>query len=336
MTLVLGSTGMLAQQIRNGAPADVFFAANESFITELAAENLTLRDTHALYARGRTRGGDAQVETGLRIDSLADLTGARVRRIAIANPQHAPYGLAARQALEAAGLWTALEPKLVFGENVQQAAQFVAQRIRRSGPRRPVGGRHTRLAWTLVDDRFTLRSTRWLSCWRARSSRRGEVVHRLRQRRRRAAVGDAAVRLPAARRIVLSGGGRLDWFPVWLSLRVALLATSVTIVAGVPLAWVLARRRFPGRDLISALLLSPLVLPPTVLGYYLLMLIGSRGVIGRTLAGMEHRARIHVAGRGARCGCRIVSAARSGRRNQDSSRSTAGSSRPPRRSATRS
>ena len=76
----------------------------------------------------------------------------------------------------------------------------------------------------------------------------------------------------------------MDFFPVWLSVRVALLATVVTIVAGVPLAWLLARRDFPGRDLFSATLLSPLVLPPTVLGYYLLMLIGSRGAIGRTLA----------------------------------------------------
>jgi molybdate transport system permease protein len=76
----------------------------------------------------------------------------------------------------------------------------------------------------------------------------------------------------------------IDLFPIWLSLRVALLATLVTMSAGVPVAWFLARRRFPGRDLLSALLLSPLVLPPTVLGYYLLMLIGSRGPIGRALA----------------------------------------------------
>jgi molybdate transport system permease protein len=67
-------------------------------------------------------------------------------------------------------------------------------------------------------------------------------------------------------------------------MRVALLATVITALAGVPLAWVLARRHFPGRDVVSAAVLSPLVLPPTVLGYYLLMLIGSRGMIGRTLA----------------------------------------------------
>jgi molybdate transport system permease protein len=76
----------------------------------------------------------------------------------------------------------------------------------------------------------------------------------------------------------------MDFFPVSLSIRVALLATLLTMIAAVPLAWVLARRRFAGRDLVSAALLSPLVLPPTVLGYYLLMLIGSRGVVGRALA----------------------------------------------------
>ena len=75
----------------------------------------------------------------------------------------------------------------------------------------------------------------------------------------------------------------MDWFPVALSLRVALLATVVTVAVGVPLAWLLARRHFPGRDLISATLLTPLVLPPTVLGYYLLMMIGRRGTIGRFL-----------------------------------------------------
>lgn len=75
----------------------------------------------------------------------------------------------------------------------------------------------------------------------------------------------------------------MDLFPVFLSLRVALLATVVTVMVGVPIAWLMARRRFPGRDLISAVLLTPLVLPPTVLGYYLLMVIGARGPIGRAL-----------------------------------------------------
>lgn len=75
----------------------------------------------------------------------------------------------------------------------------------------------------------------------------------------------------------------MDLSPFTLSLRVASLATLLTVVVGVPVAWMLARRHFPGRDLIGAALLTPLVLPPTVLGYYLLMLIGRRGPVGRLL-----------------------------------------------------
>lgn len=153
VTLVLGSTGTLAQQIRNGAPADVFFAANESFIKDLASENLTLRQTHAIYARGRVATVTLK-SSGVRIDDLADLAHAKIRRIAIANPQHAPYGLAARQALEAAGLWTMVEPKLVFGENVQQAVQFVRSGSTDAGLVARSVADTSDLHWKLVDDRL--------------------------------------------------------------------------------------------------------------------------------------------------------------------------------------
>jgi molybdate transport system substrate-binding protein len=153
VTLVLGSTGMLAQQIRNGAPADVFFAANESFIKELAAETLTLRQTSVLYARGRV-AIVALKSNGIRINDLTDLADSRIRRIALANPQHAPYGLAARQALEAAGLWTTLEPKLVFGENVQQAVQFVRSGSAEAGLVARSVADTSDLKWTLVEDRL--------------------------------------------------------------------------------------------------------------------------------------------------------------------------------------
>jgi molybdate transport system permease protein len=79
----------------------------------------------------------------------------------------------------------------------------------------------------------------------------------------------------------------MDWFPVWLSLRVAVLATIAALIVAVPLAWLLARKTFRGRDALSALLLMPLVLPPTVLGYYLLTLIGARGPLGRWLEAMD-------------------------------------------------
>ena len=138
------------QQIRNGAPADVFFAANESFITALAAENLTLRQTNTLYARGRLATVTLK-SGGFRIDDLKDLAEPRIKRIAIANPQHAPYGLAAKQAMEAVGLWQTLEPKLVFGENVQQAVQFVRSGSADAGIVARSVADTSDLRWTLVD-----------------------------------------------------------------------------------------------------------------------------------------------------------------------------------------
>jgi molybdate transport system permease protein len=75
----------------------------------------------------------------------------------------------------------------------------------------------------------------------------------------------------------------MDLFPLWLSLQVSVVATAITLVLGVPVAWAFGRRRFPGRDLLAALVITPLVLPPTVLGYYLLVLVGTRGPIGRVL-----------------------------------------------------
>ena len=75
----------------------------------------------------------------------------------------------------------------------------------------------------------------------------------------------------------------MDLFPLALSLQVALTATAFTLLLGIPLAWLLARRRFPGRDLLEAVVVLPLILPPTVLGYYLLLIIGARGPVGRVL-----------------------------------------------------
>jgi len=149
VTLVLGSTGVLAQQIRNGAPADVFFAANDTFINDLAAESLTLGRA-TLYAQGRIAIVTLTSST-TRIDDLKGLADAQIRRIAIANPQHAPYGLAAKQALDNTGLWRTLEPKLVFGENVQQAVQFVRSGSAQAGiVARSVAGTSD-LRWALVD-----------------------------------------------------------------------------------------------------------------------------------------------------------------------------------------
>jgi len=73
----------------------------------------------------------------------------------------------------------------------------------------------------------------------------------------------------------------IDWFPLWLSLRVALMATAVALAAGLWLAYLLANRDFRGKEVLDAALTLPLVLPPTVLGYYLLVLLGRASPIGK-------------------------------------------------------
>ncbi|HRQ37006.1 MAG TPA: molybdate ABC transporter substrate-binding protein [Chloroflexota bacterium] len=118
-----GSTGQLAQQIEQGAPVDVFAAANQSYIQDLQAEGLVIPETVALYAQGRLTIW-TRADSPLALTRLEDLTGEEVRRIAIANPEHAPYGVAAREALQSAGLWDVLQPKLILGENIAQTLHY--------------------------------------------------------------------------------------------------------------------------------------------------------------------------------------------------------------------
>ncbi len=121
-----GSTGLLEKQIAEGAPFDVFAAANVSFAEDAIEANACLPESKALYAVGRlVLVPTASKGEPFAARSLSDLTDARVKRIAIANPSHAPYGRAAQQALRRAGLWDAVSSKIVYGENVQQALQFV-------------------------------------------------------------------------------------------------------------------------------------------------------------------------------------------------------------------
>jgi molybdate transport system substrate-binding protein len=125
--LAFGSTGTFATQIREGAPFQMYMAADESYIAALAAEGLT-RDDGTLYAEGRIvmmvpNGSTLRADGSL--ESLkAALAAGTIRHFAIANPDHAPYGVRAMEALQHAGVWDAVRPKLVLGENVAQAAQF--------------------------------------------------------------------------------------------------------------------------------------------------------------------------------------------------------------------
>ena len=124
-----GSSGIFYQQIRAGAPFELFLSADEDYVLQLHKAGLT-RGRGEIYAVGRLAlfaptGSRLTVDpamAGLR-KALAD---GRLRRFAIASPEHAPYGARAREVLQSAGLWGSLEPRLVIGENVSQALQFAS------------------------------------------------------------------------------------------------------------------------------------------------------------------------------------------------------------------
>jgi molybdate transport system substrate-binding protein len=118
-----GSTGQLAQQIEQGAPFDLFAAANESFVNELEANDRVLRDTKELYAQGRITLW-TRADSGLKIASVQDLTQSGVKYVAIASPDHAPYGVAAREAMQSVGIWEQIQPRLVLGENALATLQY--------------------------------------------------------------------------------------------------------------------------------------------------------------------------------------------------------------------
>ena len=125
--LVFGSSGTLTRQILDGAPFEMFLSADEAFVDTLTKAGRT-RDGGALYAVGRIAlfaPAGSPLDPAGGLDALRRLLDAgQVRRFAIANPEHAPYGRAAEAALKKHGLRTTLQPHLVLGDNVSQAAQF--------------------------------------------------------------------------------------------------------------------------------------------------------------------------------------------------------------------
>ncbi len=153
LRFTFGSSGMLAAQLQQGLPADVFFSADVGYVERLVREGAAVSDSVAVYAVGRIVLA-VPARSGNRLERLRDLASPAIRAVAIPNPEHAPYGAAARQALEAEGLWEALQPKLVLAENASQAVQFVESGDADAGivPLSLAIARAADLRYVLVDD----------------------------------------------------------------------------------------------------------------------------------------------------------------------------------------
>jgi molybdate transport system substrate-binding protein len=125
VSVIYGSSGNYFQQIQNGAPFDVFFSANLDYPKKLGAADLTDKDSYYQYASGKIV---LWVPTESKVDlnpGLQTLLDPALKKIAIANPEHAPYGKAAVDALRKEGLYDKVSGRLVLGENIAQTASFV-------------------------------------------------------------------------------------------------------------------------------------------------------------------------------------------------------------------
>ena len=283
--LVFGASGTLTRQIQDGAPFEMFLAADEEFPNQLSAAGLT-RDAGVVYAVGRLAlfapvGSPLTVDE--RLDGLSRLVkSGRMGRFAIANPDVAPYGRAAEAVLRKHGLWEALGPNLVRGDTIAQPAQFAT-----TGN----AGRSHRI---LHRARSRLRRP-----WHTPSFRHGPSAAATAHGPAKAAPGSprAFTRIFRAGRARHSQETRLLGARIttmdWTALGVSLWLGAGTLAILLPSAYgsgvLLALRHFRGKLLVEALVTVPLVLPPTVLGFYLLVAFGARSPLGQVFQAIVGR-----------------------------------------------
>ena len=140
VSVSFGSSGNLSQQIRQGLPADLFMSADESFVLQLAQSGMTRAmpagpDQGVLYAIGRLAlvvPKDSPIPLDAQLQGLVS-RWSQVEKFAIANPEHAPYGRAAQEALQSLHLWSLVQQRLVTGENITQTHQFVVTGAAQAG-----------------------------------------------------------------------------------------------------------------------------------------------------------------------------------------------------------
>jgi molybdate transport system substrate-binding protein len=153
LVFTFGSSGLLSTQISQGWDVDVFASADTAYVDSLDEQGLLLDGTAQLYAIGRIVIA-VPASSPLEASSLGDLVRPEFKAIAIANPEHAPYGRAAKEALESAGVWHTVQGRLVLGENASLATQFVETRNVEAGivPLSLAVQRESLLRYSLIDD----------------------------------------------------------------------------------------------------------------------------------------------------------------------------------------
>jgi len=295
-----GASSTLARQIEAGAGADVFISANPQWMDYLEQRDLLAPGTRRAWAANRlVLIVPASASLSTKLEPGVDLGGAIEGRIAMGDPAHVPAGMYARQALEHFGCYEVLKPRIVRCSTVREALglveagqvgagivyrsdAWVSKRVRMVGTFPEPS--HERIAFQTA----ILRPGRREAVDLVRFLTSPEAAGIL------ASYGfDAGGVLSAGQPQAKRGNGKSRWLPtaeewatVLTSMKVAAGCVAVLAIPGVLLAYLLARKEFWGKAVVETLVHAPLVIPPVVTGYLLLVLLGNNGFVGRWL----HRA----------------------------------------------
>lgn len=118
-----GSSGQLAQQIERGARVDIFASADRSYVEDLEKKGLIKEETKLIYGTGRIVLWSRK-DNPIQLNKIEDLLIPKIKKVSMANPEHAPYGKIAKEALERAGIWDKIQEKLIIAENIRQAQNY--------------------------------------------------------------------------------------------------------------------------------------------------------------------------------------------------------------------
>jgi molybdate ABC transporter permease protein/molybdenum ABC transporter molybdate-binding protein len=308
LDLNFGASGQLLAQIRTGAPVDVFIPAAEQQMNDAQAGGLIVPQTRRIVARNALVL-IVPARSELKLGGFDDLDDPAVGRLAIGQPATVPAGEYAVEVFDHLHLSQKLSSRLIFAASVRQVLDYVERgevtagivyrtdAVQSSQVRviatadpswhRPIiypaaviaASAHQDAAREFLDFLATAPARRLLQ---ARGFAEPIGADSAGPAFPMPAAGSAGAGAAAAHPVppILSGS---IWPPLLLSLRVALVATAVGTLIAVPLAFLMARRRFAGRSLLEAALIVPLVLPPTVVGYLILIVAGAASPLGSAL-----------------------------------------------------
>ncbi len=291
ITLNVGSSGILQRQIENGAPVDVFVSARPRLVDDLERRGLVQPSLRYLMARNRLVLITPLTTT---IRSLSELDENFEGRFAIGNPRHVPAGYYAREALESLGFWRNLSTEMIFGENVLQVLNYVAVGEVDAGLvyRTDVAQVRGRVKLVVEVPSASYPPIDYVIAILG-ASRNLEVAKKFvgfvlspRGQTILAQTGFEPVRGSVKSKRILADNKKVEnstWFSARLSIGVALVSTFFVMIVGITIAYLLARRDFFGKNVLHVFLTLPLVLPPTVTGYYLVRILGRNGFLGGPL-----------------------------------------------------